>query len=316
MKSLRVPANTSRNAPARQDEERRPALNSKRSAACMALLAWAAIAVLPAAGSAQAAGPGKVEAMTLRIGDVERSFVRYVPVGTKVGQPLVVVLHGTFGNGQAMRHDTDFGFERLADQHGFVVLYPDALMSSWNDCRQPNSGRKLDDVGFLRQAIRSAVAEYGSDPANVFLFGFSGGAHMAYRMAWEAPQDIAAIAAVAGNLPPPNALTCVAAGKTPRVLMVKGRADTGDPYDGGPHALSGSVLSARQSAAAFAQQNGLLEPAAEVDAGPGTRLLAWPASGRPQVALYSVDGLAHMVPVGWRDKADGVALAWKFFTAP
>lgn len=291
-------------------------MNGKTSGACVALLAWAAIVVLPAAGLAQAGEKGKVEAMTLRIGDVDRSFLRYVPVRVKVGQPLVVVLHGTFGNGQAMRHETDFGFERLADQHGFVVLYPDALMSSWNDCRQPNSGRKLDDVGFLRQAIRSAVAEYGSDPTNVFLFGFSGGAHMAYRMAWEAPQDIAAIAAVAGNLPPPKALTCVAAGKTPRVLMVKGKADTGDPYDGGPHALSGSVLSARQSAAAFAQQNGLLEPAAEIDAGPGTRFLAWPASGRPQVALYSVDGLAHMVPVGWRDKVDGTDLAWKFFTAP
>lgn len=288
---------------------------NKTLAAPMALLTCAVILMAPGTGLAQAPGKGKVEAMTLRIGDIDRSFLRYVPQNVKVGQPIVIVLHGTFGSGQGMRHETEFGFEKLADQHGFVVLYPDALMSSWNDCRVPNSGRKLDDVGFLRQAIRAAVAEYGSDPANVFLFGFSGGAHMAYRMAWEAPQDIAAITAVAGNLPPSSALTCVATGKTPRVLMVKGKADAGDPYEGGPHALSGSVLSARQSATAFARQNGILEAPAEVDVGPRTRRLVWPASGRPLVALDSVEGLAHMVPVEWRDKVDGVALAWKFFTA-
>lgn len=295
-------------------------MNTRAFRVWMALLAGAVLFMLPASGTAQAPAKGKVEALTLRVGDLDRSYLRYVPANVKAGQPLVIALHGTFGTGEGMRHETDFGFEKLADQQGFVVAYPDGVMSSWNDCRKLNAAparvRNVDDVGFLRQVIGAAVADHGSDPAKVFLFGFSGGAHMAYRMAWEAPKDVAAIAAVAGNLPPPNALACESNGKTPRVLMLKGRADTGDPYDGGPHPLSGTVLSAPQSATAFAKQNGLPETAAEGDAGPKTKFLAWPANGRPLVALYSVDGLGHMVPVEWRDKVDGVALAWNFFTAP
>jgi poly(3-hydroxybutyrate) depolymerase len=111
-------------------------------------------------------------------------------------------------------------------------------------------------------------------------------------------------------------LTLLSIPETPRVLMIKGKADIGDPYDGGPHTLSGTVLSAHASAAAFAKQNGLVEMAEEVDVAPMTKLRVWPSSGRPFVALYSIEGLGHMVPVEWRDKQDGTALAWKFFTAP
>lgn len=119
-----------------------------------------------------------------------------------------------------MRHDTDFAFEKLASQHGFVVAYPDAVQAAWNDCRTKNStlacAHKVDDVAFLRGVIRASVMHYGSDPGRVFLFGFSGGAHMAYRMAWEAPQDITAVAAIGGNLPPADGVSCRSNGKTPR----------------------------------------------------------------------------------------------------
>lgn len=290
-----------------------------RRRALVIAAAYLAVLLLPASGVAQPQAGGNVQKLTVRVSDRDRNYVRYVPDNVKPGQPLVIVLHGTFGNGYGMRQDTDYGFEKLANQHGFVVVYPDGVRSAWNDCRKYNraSARimNIDDVGFLREVIRAEVAHNGTDPAKIFLFGFSGGAHMAYRMAWEAPQEIAAIATVGGNLPPPEALTCMSNGKTPRVLMIKGRADD-DPYGGGPHPVSGSVLSAPASAAAFAKQNGVGEGAEEADAAPGMKFLAWPATGRPIVALYSIDGLGHKVPIASRDQHDGPALAWKFFTAP
>ncbi len=284
----------------------------------LSAIALATLLLQPICSMAQAPASGKVEKMALRVGERDRTYLVYVPEKLGPGRPLVLALHGTFGNGEGMRHETGFGFEKLASQYGFVVVYPDALMAAWNDCRKHNSSRpqNVDDVGFLREVIRVAVAQYGSDPGRVFLFGFSGGAHMAYRMAWEAPQDIAAVASVGGNLPPPDAVTCMSNDKTPRVLMIKGKADTGDPFDGGPHPLSGSVLSAHASAATFASQNGLGESTAEVAVSAKAKFVAWPASGRPLVALYSIDGLGHMVPIEWRDNIDGPVLAWKFFTAP
>ncbi|MBI5276063.1 MAG: hypothetical protein HY854_06330 [Burkholderiales bacterium] len=284
------------------------------------LLTIAALLALHCPGIAQTPAGGKIERVAVQVGGVERSYLRYVPANAKPGQPLVIALHGTFQSGEAMRHETGFGFEKLSEEHGFVVAYPDAYMLAWNDCRRLNRTlareHGVDDVAFLREVIRATVASHGSDSSRVFLFGFSGGGHMAYRMAWEAPRDIAALAAVAANLPPPDALTCTSTGPTPRVVMIKGRDDAGDPFDGGPHALSGSVLSAQASAASFARQNGLAEPPAEVELAARTKSHAWPARGRALIELHSVTGLGHMVPVEWRDKVDGTALAWRFFTAP
>lgn len=283
-------------------------------------LALAALLCLPLPAPAQPASGGKIESMSVRVGDADRSYLRYVPAKVAAGQPLVIVLHGTFMTGDGMRYATERGFEKLADEQGFVVAYPDASELAWNDCRKLNNTlarvRNIDDVAFLRSVIAGAAADHGSDRAKVYLFGFSGGGHMAYRMASEAPAEIAAIATVAANLPPPDAVSCAPSTPTPRTLLIKGMADSGDPYDGGPHPLSGTVLSARASVAMLAAQNGLGQPEAEVTAAPGLKLQTWNKGGRPVVALYSVEGLPHMVPVAWRDKVDGVALAWKFFTAP
>lgn len=288
--------------------------------ACALPLGLAALLGLPAFVQAQPAATGKVERLAVRVGDAERHYLRYVPARVAPGQPLVVLLHGTFMTGENMRYETDRGFEKLADEQGFIVAYPDARHLAWNDCRKLNNTLariyNTDDVAFIRTVIAAAVADHGSDPAKVFLFGFSGGGHMAYRMAWEAPGEIAAIATVAANLPPRDAVTCASNAPMPRALLIKGTADSGDPYDGGPHPLSGSVLSARASAAALAAQNGLGAPEAEVEPEPRVKLQAWRKGGRPIVALYSIEGLPHMVPVAWRDKVDGVTLAWKFFTAP
>lgn len=283
-------------------------------------LAQAVLLLQPLCATAQAPAPDRVQKLVLRVGEHDRTYSLYVPATVKPGQPLVIALHGTFGNGEAMRHDTDFAFEKLANQHGFVVAYPDAVQTAWNDCRTKNltfaRAQKVDDVSFLRDVIRTAVAHYGSDPARVFLFGFSGGAHMAYRMAWEAPEDVAAVAAVGGNLPPADGVSCRSSGKTPRMLMIKGKSDSGDPFEGGPHGISGSVISAHASAATFATQNGLADPPSQADLSPTVKFTAWPPNGRALVGLYALEGIGHMVPVGWRDKVDGPALAWKFFTAP
>jgi polyhydroxybutyrate depolymerase len=43
-----------------------------------------------------------------------------------------------------------------------------------------------------------------STRSRVFVFGYSGGGHMAFRLAQEAPGRIAAIAVVAASIPAPD----------------------------------------------------------------------------------------------------------------
>jgi polyhydroxybutyrate depolymerase len=125
----------------------------------------------------------------------------------------------------------------MADQRGFVVLYPDGYRGNWNDCRRNATfaakKEKIDDASFILALIDRFRAERAIDAKQVYAFGYSNGGHMAFRLAMEAPDEIAAIAAVAASLPTPDASSCPQQGGTSRVMLVNGTEDPINPYQGG-----------------------------------------------------------------------------------
>jgi len=52
------------------------------------------------------------------------------------------------------------------------------------------------------------MVEQAIDKKRVYVFGYSNGGHMAFRLAMEAPDEIAAVAAVAASLPTPDDSSC------------------------------------------------------------------------------------------------------------
>ena len=105
---------------------------------------------------------------TIEVGGLKRTYLTYVPRGLAKGAPLVVVMHGSGENGARMRIETGYGFERLADEHGFAVVYPDGYEGYWNACNIVGdySANKLniDDVGFLTGMVDKLITEIGVDP--------------------------------------------------------------------------------------------------------------------------------------------------------
>ncbi|WP_252406503.1 hypothetical protein, partial [Acinetobacter pittii] len=77
---------------------------------------------------------------------------------------MLVVLHGSRGDGAQMRRISGYGFDRLAAQEGFLVAYPDGFEGHWNDCRKAASYsarlRDVDDVAFLRALVARLAQEY------------------------------------------------------------------------------------------------------------------------------------------------------------
>jgi hypothetical protein len=71
---------------------------------------------------------------TMTVGGLTRTYRTYVPRGLAKGAPLVLVMHGAGENGARMRIETGYGFEILADQHGFAVVYPNAYEGYWDVC--------------------------------------------------------------------------------------------------------------------------------------------------------------------------------------
>jgi polyhydroxybutyrate depolymerase len=112
---------------------------------------------------------------TMTVGGLNRTYRTYVPRGLAKGAPLVVVMHGAGENGARIRIETGYGFERLADEHGFAVVYPNAYEGYW-DVRNivgevSANGLNIDDVGFLTGMVDKLVREIGVDLDRVFAAG-------------------------------------------------------------------------------------------------------------------------------------------------
>lgn len=141
---------------------------------------------------------------------------------------LVIALHGGLANMAKMRDLT--GFDKLSDEHGFLVAYPDGFMTTWNagDCCGAAKIGKVDDVGFLGKLIDKLTGAGLADPKRVYVTGFSNGAGMAYRMACEKPGKVAAIGVVEGAL-----VTRCDPGRPVSAMIFHGTADGNVPFNGG-----------------------------------------------------------------------------------
>lgn len=247
-------------------------------------------------------------------GGIERSFLYYLP-GTPSASPtaLLLVLHGGTMDAPLMRQATAYEFELLADQHGFLVVYPNGIEHHWNDCRRTDNPKQvvatIDDTGFLSALIDRFVKEQDIDPGKVFVTGMSNGGHMSYRLACEIPGKIAAIAAIVAGFPAPqvNECDCPISVATPSVMILNGTEDPLVPYEGGRGKLLGRerppVLSAMETAKVFLpdslqQTPGQTHRFPDADGQPDTYVerQSWQVEGGREVSLYTVQGGGHSIP--------------------
>jgi polyhydroxybutyrate depolymerase len=139
-------------------------------------------------------------------GGLDRSYLLHVPP-TAGPVPVVMMLHGAGGSAEFAADET--GWSELADREGFAVVYPEGVPArpgkvpkfltnpqEWTD----GSGRGgRDDVGFLTSVLDDVAGRTAIDPRRVYVTGFSNGAGMAFRLAAEHADRVAAIGPVAGH---------------------------------------------------------------------------------------------------------------------
>jgi polyhydroxybutyrate depolymerase len=260
-----------------------------------------------------------------------------VPRSLGPDAPLVIAMHGSGEIGKRMRIATGYGFERLADAHGFAVVYPNGFEGYWNACNIVGdySANRLDidDVTFLTALVDKLAAEIGIDRTRVYAMGLSRGGHMAFRLALEAPSRFGAVAAVAANVPSSENFKCKPAGQgTPSVMIMNGTEDPLNPFEGGEVRLfgfvgRGMVRSSRASAQFFANLNGLAQPPSTrwLDVADGVRVerIVWANGGAVEVELVALHGGGHVIPQPyWRyprllgptpREPNGPELIWAFF---
>ncbi|MGZ7031863.1 MAG: extracellular catalytic domain type 1 short-chain-length polyhydroxyalkanoate depolymerase [Thermoanaerobaculia bacterium] len=280
---------------------------------------------------------GQLTRGSIEVGGRKRTYLTYVPNGLSKGAPLVVVMHGSGQNGREARKWTGYGFDRLADEKGFAVVYPDGYDGYWNACNiiGDYSANKLniDDVAFLTAMVDKLANDIGVDPGRVFATGVSRGAHMAFRLALEAPSRFRAIAAVSANVPTPENFKCrPATGGTSSVMIMNGTKDPLNPFNGGEVKFfgllrRGNVRSSRDSGQYFADLNHIAgKPTtsrAAVADGMHVERVLWRNDSNVEVELVAIEGGGHGIPQPyWRNprllgptpkEPNGPAVIWDFF---
>jgi polyhydroxybutyrate depolymerase len=160
------------------------------------------------------------------VGGCERTFIEYVPKTLKPGAPLLFVLHPSGGDPASMPEYSNYEFDELADKHGFLVVYPEGVDYTWNDCRAgspfPSKRLKIDDAGFIKTLLDHEVTAHAVDKKRVFAAGWSNGAQLAYRLALEYPDDFAGVAAISASVPVKENLDCGLLNKPVPVMIVNG----------------------------------------------------------------------------------------------
>jgi len=281
---------------------------------------------------------GKLTKEAIEAGGPTRTYLTYVPRGLAKGSPLVVVMHGSGETGAQIRVETGYGFERLADERGFAVVYPNAYEGYWDACsivgEVSANAFNVDDMRFLTGMVDRLIMEIGADPGRVFATGGSRGGSMAFRLALEAPARFRAVAAVSANVPTPENFKCKPAGQTTSsVMIMNGTEDPLVPFNGGEVNLfrffyrNGKVLSSRASAQYFADLNHIAGAPetnqTQVAAGVHVEQLLWRNDSNVEVELVAIHGGGHGIPQPYRRRPrllgpspkepNGPAVIWSFF---
>lgn len=253
----------------------------------------------------------------------QRLFHFVQPKQIQKERALLFVLHGSGGDGKEMMLPAK-NLQAKADTENVLIVYPDGYQHYWNECRKHAQSQAnlldINEQAFFDSMIVYCRKKFKIDTQKVFAVGFSGGGHMAYKLAMTMPQKMSGIAVVVANLPDTNNLDCGEMKKSLPVLIVNGTEDEVNPYNGGEMKVNnlsyGHVRSTERSFMYWAKLAGYKgEPKKtalpDKDSTDNQFIdqYAFRANDKPEVMLLKVVGGTHHFPKG----IDVFEEAWLFF---
>lgn len=174
-----------------------------------------------------------VQTVSMEFNDWERKNLVMVPddYSEEEDYPLVIYLHSSGNNPQKAMRNVDINW--IGNDNGFIIAYP-AARPNWNSGKGDNSSSRLpdnDDVLYISNLIDLMNEEYSIDLSRVYATGWSNGAFMAYKLACQLSDRIAAVASVGGLLSSSTLEECNPT-RPVSILEIHGTKDGWVSYDG------------------------------------------------------------------------------------
>ena len=266
-----------------------------------------------------------------------RSYWLHVPSGYNgTDIPLVVVLHAGGGYPARMAAKTDF--TETAERETFAVVYPRGVFRwapwwrMWNGgyCCGVAYEQDVDDVGFVAAMIERLRSDLSINGSRIYVAGHSNGAILAYRIAAELSEIIAAVGPVAGSIggtaSEDSPLWVIPEPEQPvSVIHFHGVLDENVPYDGGHGnntSGTGTDLPVNTSIAFWVEHNNCSQPPERwtSESGNITRERYTDGDHGSAVMLYTIVNGGHGWPgssMGDRpsDEISATDIMWTFFQA-
>jgi polyhydroxybutyrate depolymerase len=259
--------------------------------------------------------PDGTTAHTMAFGGIDRSYRIHKPVGLAAPAPLVVMLHGAFGDGE--QAENSYGWDQLADSTKFVVAYPDGIGHTWNahGCCGKAEQENIDDVGFITTMVGEISAALPIDQSRIYSTGVSNGGIMSYALACNSGIFAAIGPDSATQLDP-----CPAPHPT-SVIHIHGTADRLVPYNGGQGASTVNGPSIPDVNAFWRKVDQCGPP--EVTIKPPLTTSTAACADRRSVELITIDGGRHQWPGGTTflerlhptEALSATQTIWQFFAA-
>ncbi len=244
----------------------------------------------------------------------ERNYIVHLPPKEKMNTPVPLLfhLHGGGGTAKGTAGLTFGRFNALADQEGFIVVYPNAINKNWNDGRKLEGElawkEDIDDVGFITAIVNEIKQKYNIDESRIFTTGMSNGGFMSSRLLCDRANIFRGGAILTASLSKDYMPKCNPE-KPVAVMVMNGTDDPLVPYNGGQvkvfRKTRGEIVSTDEIMDFWKAENGCevkqdkVELPDSVDDGTTVSVTKYTnCKEEGTLVLYTINGGGHTWPGG------------------